>query len=143
MRGGKHAGGQKNPLACPMKAQSGMDVMKMMTIRAALMAATGAVLVLMAASAAGAVEITVFRGSEAMVVDTNAPHKGPHVLRGGMGKKAPAKPRATASQTVTLIPMIAGSGSTIWYQTDEGLVGCWLRGTGYVGGMRIHCVGAE
>ncbi len=118
--------------------------MKTMTIRVALMAATGAVLVSMAAGAAGAVEITVFRGGETTVVDTNAPHKGPHVLRGGMGTKAPAKPAAEiVRQTVTLIPAIAGSGGTIWYQTDEGLVGCWLRGTGYVGGMRIHCVGAE
>lgn len=118
--------------------------MKMMTIRAALMAATGAVLVSLAAGAAGAVEITVFRGSETTVVDTTAPHKGPHVLRGGMTTKAPAKPPAeTVRQTVILTPVMAGSGRTIWYQTDEGLVGCWLRGTGYVGQKRILCVGAE
>ncbi|MEE8332918.1 MAG: hypothetical protein V3R85_03640 [Alphaproteobacteria bacterium] len=119
--------------------------MKMMTIRAALMAATGAVLVSMAASAAGAVEITVFRGSEVTVVDTNAPHKGPHVLRGGMTKTVRQKATVDVDEeeAETEEWAVVGAGGKLWLRGDDGLAACWLRGTGYVGGMRIHCVGAE
>lgn len=134
-------GERKTSPACLPGAQLGMNGMKMMTIRAAVMAAAGAVLVSLAAGAAVAVEITVFRGGETTVVDTNAPHKGPHVLRGGMTTKAPAKPRAATRQTVILTPVMAGAGSTVWYRTDDGLMACTLRGTGYVGGQkRISCV---
>jgi len=104
-----------------------------------LMVAAGSVLLSLAATApAGAAEITVFRGSEATVVNTNAPHKGPHVLRGGMGPKVASKAPAETT-TVVIAPMQAGSGGTVWYQTDDGLQACWLRGTGYVGQRRVHC----
>ncbi len=120
----------------------GMKMMMKMTMKGLpLMAAAGAVLFSMVATAtADAAEITVFRGSETIVVDTNAPHKGPHVLRGGMGMKKAEIPPALVRHTANATPTIAGSGDTVWFRTDDGLVACSLRGTGYVGGRRIYCV---
>ena len=115
-----------------------------MTLKALpLMTAAGAVLVSMVASASvDAAEITVFRGSETIVVNTNAPQKGPHVLRGGMGMKVAKRPREDVEDaTVDDFPTVVGAGSTVWLRLDDGLVACSLRGTGYVGERRIYCAG--
>lgn len=118
-----------------------MNGMKMTMKGLPLMAAAGAVLFSMAASATvDAAEVTVFRGGETILVDTNAAHKGPHVLRGGMGLKKPVKEPARVRYTANVTPIIAGSGDTVWFRTDDGLIACSLRGTGYVGGRRINCV---
>lgn len=107
-----------------------MNGMKMTLKGLPLMAAAGAVLFSMGASTTvDAAEITVFHGSEISVVDTNAPHKGPHVLRGGI-----REPLQTAR--------VAGIGDTVWFRTDHGLMACSLRPTGQAGGKkRIDCVG--
>ena len=109
-----------------------------------LICAAGALLVSMVAvQAASAAQITVFRGSDTIVVDTNAPHQGPHVLRGGMGPKTPKKKEPVeVRQTVNVSPSgIVGSGGTVWLRTEDGLVACSLRGNGYVGQRVIRCYG--
>lgn len=121
-----------------------MNGMKISSKAAPLMAA--ACVALASASAvvpADAAQITVIRGSESTVVDTNAPHKGPLVLRGGMGRETEKK-TTVEKRTVIVSPRSSGTlgtGSTIWLRTDRGIVACWLRGTGYVGESRIVCSG--
>lgn len=117
--------------------------MKMTTKSRPAICAAGAMLAFMvAAQAAGAAEITVFRGSETTVVNTSAPHRGPYVLRGGMGHKAPKKQEPVeVNQTVNMSPAILGAGGTVWLRTDDGLVACSLRGNGYAGERVIRCFG--
>lgn len=117
--------------------------MKMTTKSLPLICAAGAMLVSMATvQVASAAEITVFRGSDTIVVNTNAPHRGPHVLRGGMGPKTPKKKEAVeVNQTVNVSPGVVGAGGTVWLQTEDGLMACSLRGNGYVGERVIRCYG--
>ena len=101
----------------------------------------GALLVMVAAGAEAASEVTIFRGAATQIVATGRLVGVPTVLRGGGSVILPRSAPAPDPRLARAAYPNVTAGRTLWLVDQERrrITACYLRGTGYVDRRRIRC----